>query len=61
MQKIPVVFIFIPAFCLSGFYMTLRRMGKKKEAIKALELVTGKQEIIENHDYFNLSDFTRTK
>lgn len=35
-------------------YMTLRRMGKEKEAAKVLGLVVGEQEIIENDDYYRL-------
>lgn len=35
-------------------YMTLRRMGEEKKAARALELVSGEQEIIENADYYKL-------
>lgn len=35
-------------------YMTLRRLGREKEAARALELVAGEQDIIENADYYKL-------
>jgi tetratricopeptide (TPR) repeat protein len=35
-------------------YMTLRRLGEEKKAAKALELVAGEQDIIENADYYKL-------
>jgi len=35
-------------------YMTLRRLGEEKKAAKALRLVAGEQDIIENADYYKL-------
>ena len=35
-------------------YMTLRRLGEEKKAAKALRLVVGEPDIIENDDYYEL-------
>jgi tetratricopeptide (TPR) repeat protein len=35
-------------------YMMLRRLGEEKKAAKALRLVAGEQDIIENYDYYKL-------
>jgi tetratricopeptide (TPR) repeat protein len=40
-------------------YMTLRRLGKKKEAKKILKTFAGKIEVIENGDYLNLIRLNR--